>query len=224
MALTREGLEDEEVHLRAQLIRVSAFQLMYLPSTSALIPQTHTQQMKQTFLPSKKNINVGVTLTPHSPATLPPIPTFRSVFENARPSRAFSRASPSNTGSITLHGGHVSGAVKNATSARWEWSRERREDGFVDRWMGAVRVCVAGVGEPFVAGVGVPFVAAREATAWRRAEASWGLGDADAAAGEGVAGAAPGAGRRYILSIVGRRAAPNGVERKSAGRSTVFIC
>ena len=28
------------------------------------------------------------------------------------------------------------------------------------------------------------------------------------------------AGRRYIASIVGRRAAPNGVERKSVGRST----
>lgn len=26
-------------------------------------------------------------------------------------------------------------------------------------------------------------------------------------------------GRRYIASIVGRRAAPNGVERKSVGRS-----
>ena len=29
----------------------------------------------------------------------------------------------------------------------------------------------------------------------------------------------PGEGRRYIASMVGRRAAPNGVERKSVGRS-----
>lgn len=39
---------------------------------------------------------------------------------------------------------------------------------------------------------------------------------ADGAAGEG---AALGAGRRYMASIVGRNAAPNGVDKKSVGRS-----
>ena len=68
-----------------------------------------------------------------------------------------------------------------------------------------------------------------EATAWRRAEARAGLGEAEAAAlrvsGAGIcicgvaAGAAPGTGRRNMASMVGRKAAPKGVERKSEGRS-----
>ena len=39
---------------------------------------------------------------------------------------------------------------------------------------------------------------------------------ADGAAGEGATFAA---GRRYMASIVGRSAAPNGVDKKSVGRS-----
>ena len=79
------------------------------------------------------------------------------------------------------------------------------------------------------AGVGAerePVEYACDATAWRSAEASAGLGEADSAAlrvsGAGIwgmAGPAPGTGRRNIASIVGRRAAPKGVERKSEGRS-----
>ena len=65
------------------------------------------------------------------------------------------------------------------------------------------------------------------ATAWRRAEARAGFGDALAAAcaAWGVGwivpgvGGAPGADGRNMLSMVGRRAAPKGVERKSDGRS-----
>ena len=65
------------------------------------------------------------------------------------------------------------------------------------------------------------------ATAWRREAASAGFGDAltaaCAAAGVGCkvagVGAVPGAGRRNMLSMVGRKAAPKGVERKSEGRS-----
>lgn len=42
----------------------------------------------------------------------------------------------------------------------------------------------------------------------------------DGGVGEGREGVGvPGEGRRYIASMVGRRAAPNGVERKSVGSS-----
>jgi len=83
-----------------------------------------------------------------------------------------------------------------------------------------------------VVGAPVPFMEAEGenawfATAWRRDAASAGFGEALAAAwaaaGEGCSvagvGAAPGTGRRNMLSIVGRNAAPNGVDRKSEGRS-----
>jgi hypothetical protein len=46
---------------------------------------------------------------------------------------------------------------------------------------------------------------------------SGGLGDAVTAAVGG--GVDPGVGRRYMASMVGRRAVPNGVDRKSVGRS-----
>ena len=69
------------------------------------------------------------------------------------------------------------------------------------------------------------------ATACRSAEASAGLGAADAACcsavGDGAAGGVgtlPGVGRRNIASMVGRRAAPKGVERKSEGRSARIGC
>jgi len=54
--------------------------------------------------------------------------------------------------------------------------------------------------------------------------ASWGFGvpavEGDVGGGRAGVGV-PGEGRRYIASMVGRRAAPNGVERKSVGRSMV---
>ena len=49
--------------------------------------------------------------------------------------------------------------------------------------------------------------------------ASCGFGEAFAADTEGGGTGAPGGGRRYIASMVGRNAAPNGVDRKSVGRS-----
>ena len=58
-----------------------------------------------------------------------------------------------------------------------------------------------------------------DATAWRIEAASCGFGEAFAAGTEGGGTGAPGDGRRYIASIVGRNAAPNGVDRKSVGRS-----
>ena len=95
-------------------------------------------------------------------------------------------------------------------------------------WIGAATVELADAGARG-AEVGAdmePDAYAWDATAWRRADASAGSGDTAGAswsaaglgAGEGV-GVAPGVGRRNIASIVGRRAAPNGVERKSEGRS-----
>lgn len=57
--------------------------------------------------------------------------------------------------------------------------------------------------------------AAWAATAWRIEAVRSGFGVAGVATG-----AAPGEGRRYILSIVGLRAAPKGVARKSVGKST----
>lgn len=68
-------------------------------------------------------------------------------------------------------------------------------------WMGAVSVCVAV--DPFVC-------VALAAMPWRIEEAS-------GFDGGGARRAAP--GLRYMLSMVGRRAAPNGVLRKSVGRS-----
>lgn len=62
---------------------------------------------------------------------------------------------------------------------------------------------------------GVPPETAWEATPWRRADARSGFEIGGALVDDG----APAVGRRYILSIVGRRAAPKGVDRKSVGRS-----
>lgn len=95
-------------------------------------------------------------------------------------------------------------------------------------WTGAVMVAVDCVGADeegtlILDGFSVAWLA----TACRRAEASAGFGDALAAAWAawvvgrmmpGV-GAAPGAEGLNMLSMVGRKAAPNGVERKSDGRS-----
>lgn len=71
------------------------------------------------------------------------------------------------------------------------------------------------VGEPLA------LAAARDATAWRSADASCGFGvccGTCGVTGLGAAGVSP-VGRRNMASMVGRRDAPNGVERKSAGRS-----
>lgn len=62
-------------------------------------------------------------------------------------------------------------------------------------------------------------LAARDATACRRADVSWGLGWPAGICGGVAADVAP-VGRRNMASMVGRREAPKGVERKSAGRSS----
>lgn len=123
--------------------------------------------------------------------------------------------------------------VKKATTARCECKTELKEAGLVLRWMGEASVCVAGAGVEGDVGAGVgswnwlglALEAARDATAWRRVDAKSGLDAGGAPAG----GIAPATGRRYMLSIVGRRAAPNGVDRKSVGRSeycvnTIKVC
>lgn len=83
--------------------------------------------------------------------------------------------------------------------------------------MGAVRDCVAGEGEYPEVELAWEGEWAWEATDWRIDDASCGLGDAIPAGA--TAGMPPGEARRCMESIVGRRAAPKGVERKSAGRS-----
>jgi len=88
---------------------------------------------------------------------------------------------------------------------------KRNEEGLVARWSGAVSVLVAQsrwMGR-------VP--EAWEATEERREDAA--APAPIAGPGAGVGGAVGGP-RRYTVLIVGRRAAPNGVERTSAGRST----
>lgn len=55
--------------------------------------------------------------------------------------------------------------------------------------------------------------------AWRIDAAKSGLGGGLAAVTGGTRAAGPGVGCRYIESMVGRRAAPNGVDKKSVGRS-----
>ncbi len=96
-----------------------------------------------TFFPSKKNKNVGVALTPHSPATWLPIPTARSTFTNAtRPLPlpcVFWCARSSKSGSIMRHGPHVAD-VKNTIAARCDFSSECSDDGFVHMWIGPVTV------------------------------------------------------------------------------------
>lgn len=56
--------------------------------------------------------------------------------------------------------------------------------------------------------------------AWSKADAMSGFaaGGAPVAGTVGVAGT-PAPGRRYMLSMVGRRACPNGVDKKSVGKS-----
>ena len=67
-----------------------------------------------------------------------------------------------------------------------------------------------------------PPVVACEATDWRRLAASAGSGDA--VLGAGRAGGIPFAGRpENMASMVGRSAAPNGVERKSLGRAATPV-
>ena len=83
----------------------------------------------------------------------------------------------------------------------------RNDVGLEHIWTGAVRVDVGAAG----ASTGMePPVAACCAIPWSMDEA---------AEGGGCLGAAPGAARLYMLSIVGRSAAPKGVLRKSVGKS-----
>jgi len=82
-------------------------------------------------------------------------------------------------------------------------------------WMGPLRDCVAAEG------------GCAWATAWRSEDAR-GTSIARPALAAGTAGGmggvgALGDGRRYIASIVGRRAAPKGVDRKSLGRSDSVV-
>lgn len=89
---------------------------------------------------------------------------------------------------------------------------------------GAATVLVDGVCEPDARaemGPGVPFAEAREATAWRSAEVSWELGVVLGFCGAtgGVAAGVALVGWRYMASMVGRREAPKGVDKKSDGRS-----
>ena len=64
-----------------------------------------------------------------------------------------------------------------------------------------------------------PLEAARDAMACRRVAAMSGF----ATGGTAGAAADPVPGLLYMESIVGRRAAPNGVDRKSVGRSICFV-
>ena len=88
--------------------------------------------------------------------------------------------------------------------------------------IGEATVWVEGVDTPF--GVwaddvdGNPLVIAWDATACSREAASSGVGDVEGPGNGCDAGA--GVGRWNMRSIVGRNAAPKGVERKSEGRST----
>ena len=96
-------------------------------------------------------------------------------------------------------------------------NKDRNDCGFEHIWIGATTVCDAFRGCGVGAGVGYPPEAvAREATACTSSEAAcssvWIGGEAE-----------PGIGRLNMESIVGRRAAPKGVDRKSAGRSMQIV-
>lgn len=109
-----------------------------------------------TFFPSKKKINVGVTLTLYSWATELPIPTPKSILANATPplARLLDIARSSNFGSIILQGPHVA-LVKKATTALCVRNTLLKDEGFVTMCTGAVSVLVwAGVGGDVGAGVG----------------------------------------------------------------------
>jgi hypothetical protein len=84
-------------------------------------------------------------LTPHSLATLEPIPTAISTLVNAILLLDFAAESSSKTGAIILHGPQLVD-VKNATKARCVRNMEWKDDGFVLMCIGDVRVCVGGVG------------------------------------------------------------------------------
>ena len=143
------------------------------------------------------------------------MPTLISIFANAAPflpSRVpFSSERRSKTGSITLQGGQVWGAVNRATAARWAFKKWLNDAGFVMMCNGPVKELVARVEGP-------GWLPTCEATACSIALASWGSWGL-AVVGVGVA--TPGEGPRNMASIVGRSAAPNGVERKSLGRSLI---
>ena len=113
-----------------------------------------------------------------------------------------------------------------ATTARCEPSKLRNDAGLVDMWIGSAIVVA-----PLVEGVAllllvllypksddasagtlaVAFVARSEELAWKWEEGGFGCSSG-------------GPGRLNIASMVGRNAAPKGVERKSEGRSKWYMC
>lgn len=107
--------------------------------------------------------------------------------------------------------------VKNPTAARCVCKNEQNEAGLVMTWTGAVSPCAAGGAAVLD---GWPR-AACEATAWRIDAVSWESGVEEDGGGVGAMGGvdAAGEGPLNMASIVGRSAAPSGVERKFAGRS-----
>ena len=115
------------------------------------------------------------------------------------------------------HGAHVAD-VKREMTARCVRKSERNDVGLVETCMGAATVVVEGVPapDPDADNAGAPD-AARSATACRRADVRSGFGAA--CAGGAAKGGAPAVGRLNMASMVGRRAAPKGVDKKSAGRS-----
>ena len=121
--------------------------------------------------------------------------------------------SRSKTGSIIRHGGHV-WLVKKATVARWDRRKESNDAELV-------MMCTDEVIDEGVAnGCEVIDVAAGvRAWAWSdmREAPSWLSGNLAAA------GAWPSTGRLNIASMVGRNAAPRGVDKKSLGRSVYSL-
>jgi hypothetical protein len=85
-------------------------------------------------------------VTPNSRATIEPIPTPRSTLTNATCSRPFDRASSSNTGSIILHGGHVTD-VNKGTTVWWKPKKLRNNTGFIEGWIGPLLSAPAAVVE-----------------------------------------------------------------------------
>lgn len=130
-----------------------------------------------------------------------------SILAHATPWGLFCSESRSKTGSIIRHGGHVR-LVKNATATRWDRRNESNDAEFVMTCIGAVIDEVSDEWEVDVAADARAWLD----TDWRREAPSW--------LSAGGRWAWPSTGRLYIASMVGRNAAPKGVDKKSLGRST----
>ena len=137
--LTRKCLVQKKVDLRTQFGSIHTLQFMNMRASEKTLPISHIKKSRLRshthLLPIQEKSQTSASQQRHTRATIKPIATPRSTLTNATCCWPFDRSSSSNTGSIILHGRHVTD-VNMARTARWEPSRLRNDAGFVEGWIG----------------------------------------------------------------------------------------